>query len=70
MLTFTNLFLVIVFMLLGFAFGYLTAFKKFDGRPENMPEAFKILQGIKMADRILMASMVALVLIYISRVSQ
>lgn len=67
MLNFTELLVITGLMLLGFIFGYLTAHKKFDGRPQNMPESFKVLQGIKLADRLLMASLVAYLIVYISR---
>lgn len=67
MLNLVTLTVMFVLSSIAFAIGYFHAPMRFDGRKENMPKSYRLLTALKYADTVLILSLVALILVKLTK---
>lgn len=59
--------ITILLCAVAFLFGYLCAYREFDGRADKVTKGFKMLVAFKYTERVLLMCIVAQLIIYLSR---
>lgn len=67
MLGMTSFGITILLCAVAFLYGYLFAYREFDGRADKVTKGFKILVAFKYTERVLLMCIVAQLIIYLSR---
>lgn len=67
MLNLVTLTVMFVLSSIAFAIGYFHAPIRFDGRKENMPKSYRLLTGLRYADTVLILSLIALIILKITK---